>query len=110
MCVNDLIVCGAKPLFFLDYYASSKLNVNEAATVVKSISDACIESDCALLGGETAEMPGVYPAGGYDLAGFCVGAAERGQLLRSDQTKEGDVVLALPSSGVQANGVSLVEL
>ena len=99
MCANDILAQGALPLFFLDYFATGKLEPDVAASII---------AGCALIGGETAEMPGVYPPGGYDLAGFCVGAAERGHLLSSEQTAEGDVVLALPSSGVHANGFSLV--
>ena len=98
MCVNDLVVCGARPLFFLDYYASSKLNVNEAATVVKSIANACIESDCALLGGETAEMPGHYIDNNFDLAGFSVGCVSKDKIIKKDNVKNGDVLIGIESS------------
>ena len=108
MCVNDLIVCGAKPLFFLDYYASSKLNVNEAATVVKSISDACIESDCALLGGETAEMPGHYIDDNFDLAGFSVGCVSKDKIIKNDNVMCGNVLIGIESSGPHSNGFSLI--
>ncbi len=108
MCVNDLIVCGAKPLFFLDYYASSKLNVEEASEVIKSISDACIASDCALLGGETAEMPGHYIGDNFDLAGFSVGCVEESKIIQSDNVKEGDVLIGIESSGPHSNGFSLI--
>lgn len=107
MCVNDLIVQGAHPLFFLDYLATAKLSVDEAGAVVKGIAEACQRSRCALVGGETAEMPGMYAPGHYDLAGFSVGAAERDALLPSG-IAAGDTLIALPSSGVHSNGFSLV--
>ncbi|GBR13463.1 phosphoribosylformylglycinamidine cyclo-ligase [Asaia spathodeae] len=107
MCVNDLVVQGAQPLFFLDYLATGKLAVEDAARVVRGIAQACRDTDCALVGGETAEMPGMYGPGHYDLAGFSVGAAERSALLPSG-IAEGDVLIALPSSGVHSNGYSLV--
>ncbi|GAN53867.1 phosphoribosyl formylglycinamidine cyclo-ligase [Tanticharoenia sakaeratensis NBRC 103193] len=107
MCVNDLVVQGAEPLFFLDYFATGKLAIEDAATIVRGIADACRESGCALVGGETAEMPGMYAAGHYDLGGFSVGAAERGALLPKN-VAEGDTLIALPSSGVHSNGFSLV--
>ncbi|MGC6454080.1 MAG: phosphoribosylformylglycinamidine cyclo-ligase [Candidatus Puniceispirillaceae bacterium] len=108
MCVNDLIAQGAIPLFFLDYFATGKLDRTMAAEVIAGIADGCVECEAALIGGETAEMPGVYPDGGFDLAGFAVGAAERGTLLSRDMPKAGDMAIALPSSGVHANGFSLV--
>jgi len=108
MCVNDLIAQGAVPLFFLDYFATGKLERAIAAEVVAGIADGCVECEAALIGGETAEMPGVYPDGGFDLAGFAVGAAERGTLLSADMPSAGDVAIALPSSGVHSNGYSLV--
>ncbi len=107
MCVNDVITCGARPLFFLDYFASGKLDLAVAEAVIKGIALACKESGCALLGGETAELPGMYADGEYDLAGFSVGVVARSKLVDGTKVEPGDVVLGLPSSGLHSNGYSL---
>lgn len=108
MCVNDLVVCGAEPLFFLDYYATGKLDIDVAAQVVSGIGAGCELAGCALVGGETAEMPGMYEGGDYDLAGFCVGVVEKAEIIDGSRVQAGDVLLALPSSGPHSNGYSLV--
>jgi len=108
MCVNDLICNFGTPSFFLDYYATAELNTQEATDVVKGIALGCLESECALIGGETAEMPGMYAKGDFDLAGFAVGVAEKSEMDRLACVNEGDIVIALPSSGVHSNGFSLV--
>lgn len=108
MCANDILCHGAKPLFFLDYLACGKLDSNVAAEIVGGIVDACKETGCSLIGGETAEMPGMYEIGDYDVAGFCVGAVEKDQIIDGSKIKKGDVVIAIPSSGFHSNGFSLV--
>ncbi|AFJ03756.1 Phosphoribosylformylglycinamidine cyclo-ligase [Methylophaga frappieri] len=108
MCVNDIAVLGAEPLFFLDYYATGKLNVDVAASVVSGIAEGCLQSGAALVGGETAEMPGMYDADDYDLAGFCVGIVEKANIIDGSKVQDGDVLIGLASSGPHANGYSLI--
>ena len=108
MCVNDVICCGAKPLFFLDYIACGKNVSEKIAAIVSGVAEGCVQSGAALIGGETAEMPGFYPADEYDLAGFAVGVVDKKKILRPETMEEGDVIIALPSSGVHSNGFSLV--
>ncbi len=108
MCVNDIICCGAKPLLFLDYIAVGKNYPEKVAQIVKGVAEGCVQAGCALVGGETAEMPGFYPEDEYDLAGFSVGVVDKEKVLDNSKIKEGDIVLALPSSGVHSNGFSLV--
>ena len=108
MCANDILCHGAKPLFFLDYIACGKLEANVSSQIVKGITDACLESGTALVGGETAEMPGFYKDGDYDVAGFCVGVAEKAKLTGPEKVKEGDVIIGIASSGVHSNGFSLI--
>ena len=108
MCVNDVICCGAKPLFFLDYIAVGKNYPEKVADIVKGVAEGCVQSGSALIGGETAEMPGFYPEDEYDLAGFSVGVVDKDKILDNKSIREGDVVIALPSSGVHSNGFSLV--
>ncbi len=107
MCVNDILVSGAEPLFFLDYVALGKLEPEQLAQVVKGIADGCVQSNCALVGGETAEMPGFYQVGEYDVAGFCVGVVDQDKIIDGSKIKVGDVVLGLPSTGLHSNGFSL---
>ena len=108
MSVNDIIVQGAKPLFFLDYLAVNKLNEKIFLSILKGITKGCLEAGCSLIGGETAELPGIYPKGGFDLAGFCVGIVEKRKLLPNGKTKAGDLLIGLPSNGIHSNGFSLI--
>lgn len=108
MCVNDLVVCGAEPLFFLDYYATGKLNVDTAAAVVAGIGEGCTQSGCSLVGGETAEMPGMYEGEDYDLAGFCVGIVEKADIIDGSAVHVGDTLIGLAASGPHSNGYSLI--
>jgi phosphoribosylformylglycinamidine cyclo-ligase len=107
MCVNDVVTCGARPLFFLDYFATGQLDVDVAEAVIRGIADGCSQAGCALVGGETAELPGMYAAGEYDLAGFSVGVVERAKLLDGTRARSGDVVIGVASSGLHSNGYSL---
>ena len=108
MCVNDLIVCGAEPRFFLDYFATGGLDVSQGRQVVSGVAEGCRQAGCALLGGETAEMPGFYPAGEYDLAGFAVGVVDKALMLGSERVRAGDALLGLASTGLHSNGFSLL--
>jgi phosphoribosylformylglycinamidine cyclo-ligase len=108
MCVNDIICCGARPIFFLDYIACGKNVPERIADIVKGVADGCVQSGAALIGGETAEMPGFYPVDEYDLAGYCTGIVDKSKVIDNKKMKAGDVIIALPSSGVHSNGFSLV--
>ncbi|MGL4665879.1 MAG: phosphoribosylformylglycinamidine cyclo-ligase, partial [Clostridium butyricum] len=108
MCVNDILCHGAKPLFFLDYIACGKLEAEVSSDLVKGIADGCLDSDCALIGGETAEMPGFYSDGEYDMAGFAVGIADKDKIINGSKIKEGDKLIGIASSGIHSNGYSLV--
>jgi phosphoribosylformylglycinamidine cyclo-ligase len=108
MCVNDILTCGAKPIFFLDYLATGKLEKDKMVAIIKGITDGCKEAGCALLGGETAEMPGFYPEGEYDLSGFSVGIIERNKIITGENIRPGDILIGLASSGLHSNGFSLV--
>ncbi|VFP82770.1 Phosphoribosylformylglycinamidine cyclo-ligase [Candidatus Erwinia haradaeae] len=108
MCVNDLVVVGAEPVFFLDYYATSKLKIDTASAIIRSIAEGCLQAGCALIGGETAEMPGLYSGEEYDMAGFCVGIVEKNEIINNSKVTESDVLIALSSSGLHANGYSLI--
>lgn len=108
MCANDVICCGAKPLFFLDYIAVGKLDPKKASDIVKGVAEGCMQSECSLIGGETAEMPGFYPEDEYDLAGFCVGVVDKDKIIDGSHVQEGDKIIGLPSSGIHSNGYSLV--